>query len=95
LGKGIRDGVVQVVDRRSLLDVGVDRGNWLRISADEFGELFAGLVGAKGMIARKLRFRQKNGGRRMDFRLVKEWGKRWRWLFCHSSVILLPPFSCL
>jgi len=61
LGKGIRDGVVQVVDRRSLLDVGVDRGNWLRVSADEFGELFAGLVGAKGMIARKLRFRQKNG----------------------------------
>ena len=26
LGQGIRDGVVEVIDRRSLLDVGVERG---------------------------------------------------------------------
>jgi hypothetical protein len=26
LGQGIRDGVVEIVDRRSLLDVGIERG---------------------------------------------------------------------
>jgi hypothetical protein len=36
-----------------------------RISALDAGELFAGLVGSKGMIARRLRFRQNNVGKRM------------------------------